>query len=396
MKILVINCGSSSLKYQLIDMSNESILVKGLAERIGIDGSRLKHEKKGMDAVVIEKPMPDHTTAVKLVLDALVDKNHGVIQSMDEIAAVGHRVVHGGDKFKEPAIINDAVMKDIRACIPLGPLHNPANIMGIEACMKLMPNTPMVAVFDTAFHQTLSPENYMYAIPYKYYEKLKIRKYGFHGISHRFVSQRAIEMLGNKPNSKIITCHLGNGSSLAAVKDGKCIDTSMGLTPLEGLVMGTRSGDLDPAIIGFIMNEEKISADQVNNILNKEAGVLGISGVSSDFRDLDVAAAEGNERAQLALSMFVNQVRKYIGSYIVQLGGIDALVFTAGIGENAADIREKVCTGLDFLGLEIDPQKNNIRGKEAVVSKDSSPKKVFVIPTNEELMIAKDTMLLVK
>ncbi len=397
MKILVINCGSSSLKYQLIDMTNEDVLVKGLVERIGIEGSRIKHEKKGMDAVLIEEKMNDHKRAIQLVLEALVDKKHGAVNSMTEIAAVGHRVVHGGEEFNKSVLLNDTVMAGIKECIDLAPLHNPANIMGIEACKALMPDTPMVAVFDTAFHQTMPAENYIYALPYEYYEKYKIRRYGFHGTSHRFVSARAAEMLGNKSaDFKVITCHLGNGSSLAAVKGGKCIDTSMGLTPLEGLAMGTRSGDLDPAILPFIMNKEKLSADEMSAVLNKKSGVFGISGVSSDFRDIEKAASEGNKRADLALKVFCTRVRKYIASYAAQLGGVDALVFTAGIGENSIELRRQICEGLEFLGAEMDAAKNNVRGKDTIVSKASSKVKILVIPTNEELMIAKDTMSLIK
>ncbi|AGT44372.1 acetate/propionate family kinase [Treponema pedis] len=397
MKILVINCGSSSLKYQLIDMTNEDVLVKGLVERIGIEGSRIKHEKKGMDAVLIEEKMEDHKRAIQLVLEALIDKNHGAVNSMSEISAVGHRVVHGGEEFNKSALLNDKVMAGIKECIDLAPLHNPANIMGIEACKALMPDTPMAAVFDTAFHQTMPAENYIYALPYEYYEKYKIRRYGFHGTSHRFVSAKAAEMLNkNEEGFKVITCHLGNGSSLAAVKGGKCVDTSMGLTPLEGLVMGTRSGDLDPAILPFIMNKEKLSADEMSNILNKKSGVFGISGVSSDFRDIEKAASEGNKRASLALDVFCTRVRKYIASYAAQLGGVDAVVFTAGIGENSIELREKICSGLEFLGVEIDSDKNKVRGKAAEVNKPSSKVKVLVIPTNEELMIAKDTMSLLK
>lgn len=397
MKILVINCGSSSLKYQLIDMTNEDVLVKGLVERIGIEGSRIKHEKKGMDAVLIEERMDDHKRAIQLVLEALVDKKHGAVASMKEISAVGHRAVHGGEKFNKSALVTDEVMKGIKECIDLAPLHNPANIMGIEACKALMPDTPMVVVFDTAFHQTMPAENYLYALPYEYYEKYKIRRYGFHGTSHRFVSAKAAEMLNNKSDDfKVITCHLGNGSSLAAIKGGKCVDTSMGLTPLEGLVMGTRSGDLDPAILPFIMNKEKLSADGMSDVLNKKSGVLGISGVSSDFRDIEAEAGKGNRRAQLALDIFCNRVRKYIAAYAAQLGGADALVFTAGIGENSIELREKICDGLQFLGVEMDTEKNKVRGKAADVSKASSKVKILVIPTNEELMIAKDTMALVK
>lgn len=397
MKVLVINCGSSSLKYQLIDMDGEKVLVKGLVERIGIEGSRIKHEKTGADAVIIEEPMKDHNKAIELVIKALTDSSHGVVKSMDEISAVGHRVVHGGESFNKSAVINDEVMKGIKDCIDLAPLHNPANIMGIEACKAIMPKTPMVAVFDTAFHQTMPAENYIYALPYEYYSKYKIRRYGFHGTSHMYVSQRAAAVMGKPAESlRIVTCHLGNGASLAAVKAGKCVDTSMGLTPLEGLAMGTRSGDLDPAILPFIMNKEKISADEMASILNKKSGVLGISGVSSDFRDIEKAASEGNDRAALSLDIFCNRVRKYIASYAAQMGGVDGIVFTAGIGENSIELREKICKGLEFLGIEIDCEKNKTRGKEAVVNKDSSKVKILVIPTNEELMIARDTLNLTK
>lgn len=397
MKVLVINCGSSSLKYQLIDMQNESVIVKGLAERIGIDGSLLKHQVPGKEAVVIKRPMPTHVDAIQMVLDALVDANHGVIKSLAEISAVGHRVLHGGYKFTKSVIIDDAVMEGIRECIPLGPLHNPANLMGIEACHKLMPNVKQVAVFDTAFHQTMSPTAYMYALPQEYYDKYKIRRYGFHGTSHRFVSLKAAEMLGNhSPDFKLITCHLGNGSSLAAIKGGKCIDTSMGLTPLEGLVMGSRCGDMDPAIVPFIMENEKLTPKQMSDLMNKKSGVLGISGVSSDFRDVEQAAEQGNKNADLALRMFCYRVKKYIGAYIVALGGLDAMVFTAGVGENSVELRAEICQGLEFLGIKLDAKKNAVRGDARYISSDDSKVKVMVIPTNEELMIAKDTVALVQ
>ncbi|PIE97942.1 MAG: acetate kinase [Treponema sp.] len=395
MKILIINCGSSSLKYQLMDMMTEEVLVKGLAERIGIEGSRIKHQKTGIDPVIIEEPMANHTEAVKLVLDAIVDSNHGAISSMSEITAVGHRVVHGGEAFSSSVLIDEKVLDAIKECSELAPLHNPANLMGIDACKKLMPDTPMTAVFDTAFHQTMPAKSYIYALPYEYYEKYKVRRYGFHGTSHKYVSERASEIIGKK-DAKIITCHLGNGASVAAVDGGKCMDTSMGLTPLEGLVMGTRSGDLDPAILPFIMNKENLSADEMSNILNKKSGVLAVSGVSSDFRDLEEAAEKNNERAKLALDLFASRVRKYIGAYATTLGGVDAIVFTAGIGENAPELREEICKGLEFMGVEIDPAENKIRGKEKVVSKASSKVQILVIPTNEELMIAKDTRSLIK
>ncbi|WIV10820.1 acetate kinase [Proteiniborus sp. MB09-C3] len=396
MKILVINCGSSSLKYQLIDMSNEYVLAKGLAERIGIEGSRIKHKPTGKEEVLIEKPMDNHKVALGIVLNAIVDPNHGVIKSMDEIGAVGHRVVHGGEKFSESVVIDDSVMKAINDCVELAPLHNPPNITGIEACQELMPNTPMVAVFDTAFHQTMEPDNYIYPIPYEFYEKYKIRRYGFHGTSHKYVSLRAAEILGKDiKDLNIVTCHLGNGSSVCAVQGGKSMDTSMGFTPLEGLAMGTRSGDIDPAIIPFIMDKENMTFEEVNDMLNKKSGVLGISGLSSDFRDLEVATEEGNERAKLAIDVFVNRVKKYVGAYVATMCRIDALVFTAGIGENSGYIREKVCEGLECLGIKIDSELNNVRGKEAQLNRDLTSTSIFVIPTNEELMIARDTKILV-
>ncbi|HAE92313.1 acetate/propionate family kinase [Tissierella praeacuta] len=396
MKILVINCGSSSLKYQLIDMNGEEVLCKGLVERIGIEGSKIKHDTTGKERVIIEEPMANHKVALGLVLNALIDENHGAIKSMDEIGAVGHRVVHGGETFASSVIIDDEVMKVLDECIELAPLHNPPNITGIEACKELMPNTPMVAVFDTAFHQTMEADNYIYPIPYEYYEKYKIRRYGFHGTSHKYVSLRAAEILGKDiKDLNIVTCHLGNGSSVCAVQGGKSVDTSMGFTPLEGLAMGTRSGDIDPAIIPFIMDKENMSFEEVNNMLNKQSGVLGISGISSDFRDLEIAANEGNERAKLALDVFVNRVKKYVGAYVATMCRVDALVFTAGIGENSGSIREKVCEGLECLGINIDTELNNVRGEEAKLNKDSNSVNILVIPTNEELMIARDTLELV-
>jgi acetate kinase len=396
MKILVINCGSSSLKYQLIDMNGEEVLAKGLVERIGIEGSRIKHDTTGKDRVVIEEPMKNHKKALELVLGAISNKEYGAVKSMDEIGAVGHRVVHGGEFFSESAIIDEDVMKAIENCIELAPLHNPPNIMGIEACKELMPNTPMVAVFDTAFHQTIPAENYIYPIPYEFYEDYKIRRYGFHGTSHKYVSMRAAKMLGKDiKDLNIVTCHLGNGSSVTAVEGGKSVDTSMGFTPLEGLAMGTRSGDIDPAIIPFIMDKKGMDFAQVNTLLNKESGVLGISGISSDFRDLEIASSEGNTRAQLALDVFCNRVTKYIGAYSAQMCRVDVLVFTAGIGENSSFIREKVADGLQCLGITIDEELNDTRGEEAVISKDLAGVKVLVIPTNEELMIAQETLELV-
>lgn len=391
MKVLVINCGSSSLKYQLFDMTDESVLAKGLVERIGLPGSILIH-RPGEAKVEIKDEIEDHAKAISLVLGALTDKEHGVVKSLDEITCIGHRVVHGGEAFSGSVAITPAVMQALEANIELAPLHNPPNIMGINACMELMPKTPQVGVFDTAFHQTMPAEAFIYALPYEYYEKYKVRRYGFHGTSHRFVTERAVEMLG-KPmaETKIVTCHLGNGASITAVEGGKSIDTSMGLTPLEGVAMGTRSGDIDPAIMEFIMNKEKISIAQMSNILNKKSGVLGISGVSSDFRDIEGAAEKGNYRAQLALDRFAYVVKKYIGSYIAALDGVDAIVFTAGLGENSASMRTKVCSGLSFLGIEIDEEKNKIRGQEMEITTPGSKTKVFVIPTNEELMIARDT-----
>ena len=393
MNILVINAGSSSLKYQLMDPDTGWVSAKGLCERIGIDG-RLTHRipAKG-EKVSRDIPMPTHSEAISAVLDILVDERYGVIKSLDEVDAVGHRVLHGGDKFVESCIINEACKQAIRDCIPLGPLHNPANLKGIEACEKVMPDKPQVAVFDTAFHMTMPPKAYRYAIPTKYYEEDHLRRYGFHGTSHRFVSKRAIELMG-KPASelKIIVCHLGNGSSLSAVADGKCQDTSMGLSPLAGLPMGTRAGDIDTCVAQFIMNKYNLSADQCLNMLNKQSGVLALSnGLSSDFRDLESAAKEGNEACQLALDKFCYETRKYIGAYAAALGGLDCLVFTAGVGENGSTNRANICKGLEFMGVKIDPERNKVRGEEALISTDDSKVKVWVIPTNEELMIAQDT-----
>ena len=395
MNVLVINCGSSSLKYQLINMNDESVLAKGLVERIGIEGSVLKHEKTGLDKVVIKETVNNHKDAINLVLKTLLDANYGAVKSLDEIDAVGHRVVHGGEKFAQSVLIDDEVIEAMKECIVLAPLHNPPNIIGIEACKELLPNAPMVGVFDTAFHQTMPPVSFIYPLPYELYEEMKIRRYGFHGTSHKYVSERVVELTGkNLDGTKIVTCHLGNGASLTAIKDGKSFDTSMGMTPLEGLVMGTRCGDVDPAIVTFLMNKKNMTAEEVDNLMNKKSGVLGISGVSSDFRDIEGAAEKGNVRAQLALDKFVYTVKKYIGSYAAAMGGLDVLVFTAGLGENSAPARQQVCQGLEFLGVEIDEAKNNIRGKEAEISKESSKVKVFVIPTNEEVMIARDTKAL--
>jgi acetate kinase len=397
LKILVINCGSSSLKYQLIDMANEDALAKGLVERIGIEGSILTQKANG-EKFVIEEPMKDHKDAIKLVLSALVNKKHGVIKDMSEIAAVGHRVVHGGEKYANSVLIDDEVMKSIEDCIKLAPLHNPPNIIGINACKALMPNTPMVAVFDTAFHQTIPEYAYIYAIPYELYKKYGIRKYGFHGTSHRYVSKVAADMMGKDISDlKIITCHLGNGASLCAVDGGKSVETSMGFTPLEGVAMGTRSGSIDPAIITYLMQELNLSIEEVNNLMNKKSGVYGISGVSSDFRDIEKAAAEGNHRAQLSLDVFHYKIKRYIGSYAAVMGGVDCVVFTAGLGENDPSSRSKICKGLEFLGINIDEKKNNEgRGFAKVISTDDSKVKVFVIPTDEELMIARDTEEIIK
>ncbi len=398
MKILVINAGSSSLKYQLIDIEKEEVLAKGLCERIGIDGSKLNHTPSGGEKVVIEKNMNDHSDAISMVLDALTDNNHGVISSMDEISAVGHRVVHGGEVFSGSVVITDAVKDAMKECIPLAPLHNPANLIGIEACEKAMPGVPQCGVFDTAFHQTMPKEAFMYALPYELYTENKIRRYGFHGTSHKYVSERAAEILGKDiKDLKIITCHLGNGSSITAVEGGKSVATSMGLTPLAGTVMGTRCGSIDPAIVKFIADSKGISLEEVDALLNKESGVYGISGVSSDFRDLDAAAKDGNERAQLALDMFVYSVRKYIGSYAVQMGGVDAIVFTAGVGENDGKMRAAISRDLEFLGISVDAEKNaSARGCEEIISTPDSKVKVMVIPTNEELMIARETAALLK
>ncbi len=396
MKILVINAGSSSLKYQLIDMSTCDVIAKGLCERIGIDGSNLKHknQQKGTQTV-FEKPMKDHADAIKLVIDALTSPECGVIASMDEISGVGHRIVHGGESFADSCLITDDVLEAIKACIPLAPLHNPANIVGYEACEALMPNTPQVAVFDTAFHQTMPKKAYLYAIPYRLYKENKIRKYGFHGTSHKFVSKEAEEMMGRK-DLKLVTCHLGNGSSISAVVNGKCVDTSMGFTPLDGVIMGTRCGSIDPAVVTYLINNCGMTAKEVDSMLNKQSGVLGISEFSSDFRDLTNAANEGNERAALAVDMFYYSVRKLIGTYAAAMGGIDALVFTGGIGENDAVYRAAITDGLDFMGIKIDLEKNNIRGIKRDVSADDAKVRTLVIPTNEELMIALDTKRIIE
>ena len=397
MNILVINCGSSSLKYQLINSDTEAVLAKGLCERIGIDGSVLTHTPAGKDKGRIETPMPNHTVAVQLVIDALTNAEHGVIKSLDEIGAVGHRVVHGGEKFASSVVITDEVMKAIEECNDLAPLHNPANLIGINSCKEIMPNVPMVAVFDTAFHQTMPEKAYLYGLPYEYYEKYKVRRYGFHGTSHDYVSNRAAQLLGKKREDlKVIVCHLGNGASVSAVDHGKCVDTSMGLTPLEGLIMGTRSGDMDPAICDFICQKEGLTSAEMNTVLNKKSGVLGMSGVSSDFRDVEVAANEGNHQASAALDAFYYRVAKYIGAYTAAMNGVDAIAFTAGVGENNIGGRVEICKYLGYLGTEIDLDKNNVRGEERIISKDGSKVTLMAIPTNEELAIARQTLALVK
>ncbi|NLX85852.1 MAG: acetate kinase [Clostridiales bacterium] len=396
MKVLVVNCGSSSVKYQLLNMEDESVMARGLAERIGIEGSRLKHQASEREEVIIEKPMPDHKTALKLITDVLTDEKTGVIKDMDEIYAIGHRVVHGGEKFSGSVKITDEVIDTLRECADLAPLHNPPNIMGIEACQQLMPGKPMAGTFDTAFHHTIPDYAYIYPIPYEYYKKYGVRKYGFHGTSHKYVAERAAEIVGKPLESlKIITCHLGNGASITAVDGGKSVETSMGFTPLEGLAMGTRCGSIDPAIIAFLMEKENKTIEEVNNILNKRSGVLGISGVSSDFRDLEQAAEKGDYGAKLAIEVFAYKVKKFIGSYSAVMNGVDVVVFTAGLGENSISMRERICSGLDYLGLELDPEANNVRGKEAIISKPGCKVKAVVIPTNEELMIARETVKIV-
>ncbi|MGG7077445.1 acetate/propionate family kinase [Clostridium sardiniense] len=398
MKILVINCGSSSLKYQLINMANEGVLAQGLVERIGIEGSILTQKVEGRNKYIIEQPMQDHKDAIKLVLGALVDEENGVIKSMDEISAVGHRVVHGGEKYSKSVLVDDEVMKYLEECVKLAPLHNPPNIIGIEACKALMPNTPMSVVFDTAFHQTMPAKAFTYAIPYELYEKHGIRRYGFHGTSHKYVSRKVAEVMNkNIEDLKIITCHLGNGGSLTAVDGGKSIDTSMGFTPLEGIVMGTRSGNIDPAILTYLMSELNYTADEVNTMLNKKSGLLGISELSSDFRDIrDAAFDRKEERAILTKDVFFYSIKKQIGAYAAAMGGVDVIVFTAGIGENSKETREGVLEGLEFLGVEIDKEKNAIRADINEISKDGSKVKAYVIATNEELMIAKETLDLIK
>lgn len=394
-KVLVINTGSSSLKYQLIDMKNEAVLAKGLCDRIGIDNSFIKHTKTGSDTVVLDVDMTNHKAAIKEVIKVLTDPKTGVISDMSEISAVGHRVVHGGEKFHDSVIIDEKVMKAIQDCVDIAPLHNPPNITGIEACRQIMPKTPMVAVFDTAFHQTMPKHAYIYALPYEIYEKHGVRKYGFHGTSHKYVAQRAAAILG-KPieKLKLISCHLGNGASICAIESGKSVETSMGYTPLDGLAMGTRCGTLDPAVVKFLMENEKMNPKEIDEYLNKKSGVLGISGVSSDFRDLDAAVEEGNERAKLALDIFCYRVKKYIGEYAAVMNGVDAIIFTAGIGENNPYVRAEATKDLDYLGVKIDLEKNKVRGAETDISAADARVRTLVIPTNEELAIARETLRL--
>ena len=396
MKVLVINCGSSSLKYQLIDSETESVLAKGLCERIGIDGA-LTHQPAGKDKIKSTPAMPDHNTAIGIVIDQLTDQENGVVESLDEIGAVGHRIVHGGEKFTKSCLITDEVIKEVEECSVFAPLHNPAGLIGVRACQELMPGLPMVAVFDTAFHQTMPRKAFLYGLPYEYYEKYKVRRYGFHGTSHSFVSKACAEYLKlDLKNSKIIVAHLGNGASVSAVLNGECVDTSMGLTPLEGLVMGTRSGDIDPAIMEFIAKKENLDIDGVMNVLNKKSGVEGLSGVSSDFRDLEAAYNEGNPRAIDACEVFAYRVAKYIGAYVAAMNGVDAIAFTAGIGENTSFIREKIVSYLGYLGIKLDKKTNDVRGVEEIISTPDSKVTVCVIPTNEELAICRETVALVK
>ncbi len=398
MKVLVINCGSSSLKYQLIDSETELVMAKGLCERIGIDGSNLEYKRGESPKTSTQVEMKDHTDAVNLVLEKLSDPEEGVVSSLSEIEAVGHRVVHGGEKFTKSVLITEEVIKGIEECNDLAPLHNPANIIGIRACQSLMPGVPQVAVFDTAFHQTMEPKSYLYAVPYEYYKKYKVRRYGFHGTSHDYVSKRAAEMLAKDiTDLKLIICHLGNGASVSAVQNGKCVDTSMGLTPLEGLIMGTRSGDIDPAVITYLMEKENMSAPEVLNILNKKSGILGLSdGISSDFRDISEAVASGNEQAEVTLDAYALRVAKYIGAYATEMQGVDAIVMTAGAGENNSTVREKICKYLGWLGTSFDPEMNKIRGEELFLSKPEDKVQLMVVPTNEELAIARQTVGVVR
>ncbi len=395
MKILIVNAGSSSLKYQLIDMDNEATIAQGLIERIGIEGGKLTQKVNGVKRV-IQSELKDHLDAVAMMIQALTDKDHGVIASMDEVGAVGHRVVQGGELFTASAVINDEVIAAIEKNVQLAPLHNPANLMGIYACQKIMPKTPMVAVFDTAFHQTMPPKSYLYGVPMEYYERLRVRRYGFHGTSHRYVSQRAAVILGRPIEElRLVTCHLGNGSSMAAVQFGKSVDTSMGMTPLEGVIMGTRSGNVDPAVLQFIMNHENLDINEMLDILNKKSGFLGISGISSDMRDVEEAAAKGDRNSQISIDMLYQGIKKYIAAYAAVMGGVDAVIFTAGIGENGWELREGVLENMEFLGIKFDKEKNKVRGKEIEISTPDSKVKVLVVPTNEEIVIARDTLELV-
>lgn len=397
MKILVLNCGSSSVKYQLFDLEQEAVIAKGLVERIGLAQAVLNHQPQGRDKIVFQEEIPDHSTAIKLVLDALVHPEYGVLASIDEIEAVGHRTVHGGSEFAQSVLIDDEIMATLKRLYDLAPLHNPPAVKGIEACQRILPTVPQVAVFDTAFHQTMPPHAYLYSLPYELYEKYGIRRYGFHGTSHKYVARKGAEFLGRSVDElKIVTCHLGNGASVTAIDRGKSIDTSMGFTPLEGLTMGTRCGDMDPAIVTFLMEKEKLSSSGLNELMNKKSGVLGISGVSSDFRDLEQAAGQGHERAKLALDRFAYVVKKYIGAYMAALGGLDLLVFTAGLGENSATMRAAICQGLECFGIVIDEEKNQVRGQIAEISHETSRVKVLVVPTNEELMIARETQEIVE
>ena len=396
MKVLVINCGSSSLKYQLIDSETESVLAKGLCERIGIDGA-LTHQPAGKDKIKSTPAMPDHKTAIGIVIDQLTDKENGVVESLDEIGAVGHRIVHGGEKFTKSCLITDEVIKEVEECSVFAPLHNPAGLIGVRACQELMPGLPMVAVFDTAFHQTMPEKAFLYGIPRKYYDEDGIRRYGFHGTSHQFVSLETAKVLGKDiKDLKIIVCHLGNGASVTAVKGGESVDTSMGLTPLEGLIMGTRSGDLDPAIIEYIANKEGKTLTEIISMLNKESGVYGISGKSSDFRDLNKGIAEGDKRCEIAMNVFTYQAAKFIGGYVAAMNGVDAIVFTAGVGENDPKVRKDTCSHLGYLGVEIDDEANKLRGEEVKISTENSKVPVYVVPTNEELAIARETVALAK
>ena len=395
MKILIVNAGSSSLKYQLIDMLNEATIAQGLIERIGIEGSKLTQKANGQKNIV-ESPLNNHREAVELMISALTSKEYGVVESMDEISAVGHRVVQGGENFTASAVINDEVMAAIEANCPLAPLHNPANLMGIRACREIMPTTPMVAVFDTAFHQTMPAKSFLYGVPMDYYKRLRVRRYGFHGTSHSYVSKRAAQMLGRPIEElRLVTCHLGNGSSMAAVQFGKSVDTSMGMTPLEGVIMGTRSGNVDPAVLQFIMNSDNLDINQMLDILNKESGFLGLSGISSDMRDVEEAAEKGNKEAQISIDMLYQGIKKYIGAYAAVMGGVDAIIFTAGIGENGWELRESVMENMEFLGAKIDKEKNKVRSKEIDISTPDSKVRILVIPTNEEIVIARDTLALV-